>query len=100
MRSDSTGASTEWDTLVLRTVAVCSHDDDGENELQHSQGKANRSIRRYVHGHDLQRSLDRHRLAERTPWSPKLLLKEGAAVFRTIKFRRNDAYCSSAVYRK
>lgn len=37
------------------SVAVCSHDDDGEDELQRSKSKANRSIRYYVHGHGVQR---------------------------------------------
>lgn len=36
MRSDSTVTLTEWDTVVFRTVTICSHDDDGKDELQRS----------------------------------------------------------------
>lgn len=45
----------------VNTVAVCTHDDGGEDELQRSQGNVDRSIRRYVYrhflGHDMQRSV-------------------------------------------
>ena len=37
----------------VNTVAVCTHDDGGEDELQRSQGNVDRSISCYVYGHFL-----------------------------------------------
>lgn len=39
----------------MRTIAVCSHDDYGEDELQRSQGIIERFALRHVQGHDVQR---------------------------------------------
>ena len=35
----------------MLTVAVCSHDDDSEDELQSSQGKIERCVLRHFHEH-------------------------------------------------